>query len=92
MISHWLIELGFSLSLMINAALFIPQIISILKNKSAESLSLITFGGFNIIQLFTFLHGIMAKDYILAFGFGLSIITCGMVTYLIIYYKYLKRI
>lgn len=92
MASHWLIELGFSLSLIVNAALFIPQIISLLKNKSAESVSLITFGGFNIIQLFTLLHGIMAKDYILVLGYGLSIITCGAVTYLIVYYKYFKRI
>lgn len=90
-LSHQVIEFGFSLSLLVNALLFIPQIISLLTCKSAEGVSLITFAGFNVIQLFTVLHGVMAQDYLLAGGFFLSFLTCGVVSLLIIYYRYLKK-
>ncbi len=53
------IKLGFSISLLVNALLFIPQIIRIIKNNSVEGVSLITLAGFNIIQIFTMLHGFM---------------------------------
>ncbi|HAU0134657.1 TPA: hypothetical protein JBF03_10805, partial [Legionella pneumophila] len=55
MMTEWIIQLGFSLSLLVNALLFIPQIITLIKTKSSQGLSLITFAGFNIIQLFTLL-------------------------------------
>lgn len=87
----WSIEFGFSISLLVNALLFIPQIITILKSKSVEGVSFVTFFGFNIIQLFTLLHGIIIKDYLLAAGYLLSIITCGTVSTLIIYYRYAKK-
>lgn len=86
-IGNWIIQLGFSLSLIANALLFIPQLRVLLKNKSAKGVSLMTFAGFNIIQFFTFLHGILIGDYMLAVGFLLSIITCGAVSLLIIYYR-----
>lgn len=85
------IQYGFSLSLIVNAALFIPQIISLIKTKSADSISLITFAGFNIIQLFTMLHGLYVDDYLLAGGYLLSILTCGTVSLLIVYYRYIKK-
>jgi MtN3 and saliva related transmembrane protein len=84
---EWIIQLGFSLSLLVNALLFIPQIVTLLKTKSSKGLSLITFAGFNVIQLFTLLHGLMVKDYLLAGGYALSILTCGCVSVLIIYYR-----
>ncbi len=77
----------FSLSLFINAALFIPQIIQILKTKSSLGLSPITFGGFCLIQASAVAYGYIQKDYVLMFGFGLSILTCGIVTALIFYYR-----
>lgn len=86
-----IIEYGFSISLLINAALFIPQIISLIKTKSAKGISLITFAGFNVIQLFTLLHGLSTGDYLLAGGYLLSIISCGAVTLLIVYYRYIKK-
>lgn len=85
-----LIQLGFSISLLANAALFIPQIFALIKNKSAKGVSFITFFGFNLIQFFTMLHGILTKDYLLAGGYLLSIISCGTVSTLIIYYKHIK--
>lgn len=87
-----IIEFGFSLSLLVNAILFIPQARAIYKTKCAKNLSLFTFLGFNIIQLFTMLHGIAMRDYTLAAGYFLSILTCGCVSLLIIRYKYFKKI
>jgi MtN3 and saliva related transmembrane protein len=85
------IEYGFSSSLLVNAALFIPQIITLIKRKSAMDASLLTFAGFNVIQLFTMLHGLLTHDYLLVAGYILSILTCGTVSVLIIYYRYIKK-
>ncbi len=90
MIWNYIVEIGFSISLFINAILFIPQIRIIFQTKSAKDVSLVTFVGFNIIQLFTVLHGLIVHDYILVFGYVLSIITCGAVSALVVYYRYIK--
>jgi MtN3 and saliva related transmembrane protein len=90
--TEYMIQYGFSISLLVNAALFIPQFITLIKKKSAAGVSLITFAGFNIIQIFTMLHGLLEHDYLLAGGYFLSIITCGSVSFLIVYYKYIKPI
>jgi MtN3 and saliva related transmembrane protein len=82
-----IIEFSFSLGLVINAGLFIPQIIQLRKAKSAKGLSLITFGGFCLIQFVTILHGYIKGDYLLVWGYGLSLLTCGMVTILILKYR-----
>lgn len=89
--ADWIVEFGFTISLLANALLFIPQIMAIIKKKSAEGVSLITFAGFNIIQLFTLFHGLLAHDYLLAGGYFLSILTCGTVSVLIVYYRYIKK-
>jgi MtN3 and saliva related transmembrane protein len=81
------IETVFSLGLFLNAALFIPQIIRLYQKKNSRELSLLTFAGFNLIQFFTILHGYLNHDYILMLGFGLSFISCGIVTGMIIYYR-----
>lgn len=87
----WIVEFGFAIGLLINALLFIPQITVILKTKSVKGVSFITFFGFNLIQFFTMMHGFIAQDYILAFGYLLSILTCGTVTFLIIYFRFFKK-
>ncbi len=86
-IIEMLIESSFSLGLLVNAALFIPQIIQLVKAKSAKGLSVITFGGFCLIQIATILHGYINGDYLLVFGYGLSVLTCGTVTVLILIYR-----
>jgi MtN3 and saliva related transmembrane protein len=83
----YLIEIIFSIGLFANAFLFLPQAIKIFKTKNISDLSLITFLGFNIIQMFGILHGYLHNDYILVFGFGLSFIFCGLVTTLILIYR-----
>jgi MtN3 and saliva related transmembrane protein len=87
MLLKYFIEIVFSVGLFINALLFIPQIIKLYKTKDSEGLSLVTFVGFNLIQLFAVFHGYLHKDYLLMAGFLLSIITCGTVTIMIILYK-----
>ena len=85
-----IVEIGFAVSLFVNAILFIPQVRIIFRTKTTKDVSLITFVGFNIIQLFTVLHGLITHDYILLFGYVLSLITCGAVSALVIYYRYIK--
>ncbi len=82
-----IIEMFFSISLFVNAALFIPQIIKLYKNKYSKDISLLTFAGFNLIQIFVILHAYLHKDNMLLFGFLLSFITCGCVTILTIIYR-----
>ncbi len=81
------IEFVFACGLFTNAVLFIPQAREIYRAKSAQGQSLLAFAGFNIIQLFTALHGYIHNDYILLIGSALSLVTCGTVTVLIICYK-----
>jgi len=81
------VNIIFSLSLFFNAMLFVPQALRIIRTKSAEGISLFTFIGFNIMQLFAVLHGYLEQDYILMTGFLLSFITCGVVTSLIFKYR-----
>lgn len=74
------IEFLFSIGMFLNAFLFIPQAIKIYREKNASSLSLITFAGFNFIQLTMVLHGLIHKDWFLVAGMGLSLFTCAIVT------------
>ena len=83
----YLIEMFFSLVLFINAALFVPQAIQLYRTKDSKAFSLLTFGGFNLIQIFTILHGLLQKDYVLAIGFFMSLLTCGTVTVMILVYR-----
>lgn len=85
--AHNIIEVSFSIGLFMNALLFIPQGLRIKMKKNANDVSFITFFGFWLILFSTFLHGFLKKDYLLAVGTLISIITCGYVITLIIYYR-----
>lgn len=86
-----IIEIGFGAGLFVNALLFVPQIIKLLRVKDAKELSLLTFSGFCFIILFVILHGLINKDYFLVIGYSLSLIMCGLVTGLIIFYRLQKK-
>jgi len=77
----------FGLGFVFNASLFIPQIIKILKTKSSSNISLTTFIGFNLIQLNSAIYGYYQNDMILMYGSLISLIACGAVTVLAIYYR-----
>lgn len=88
MLIRSIIEVIFSLGLFINAALFVPQIIKLYRKKDSSELSILTFSGFNLIQLSTLFHAYFLHDYLLMIGMILSLITCGSVTSLILFYKF----
>lgn len=84
---NWISELVFALSLFFNAFLFIPQALSVYKRKTSQEISLFTFFGFNVMQVFTAYRGYLQEDYLLMTGFALSFITCGFVTVLVAFYR-----
>jgi MtN3 and saliva related transmembrane protein len=83
----WFVEVVFGLGMFINALLFIPQAIKIYKTKSSEGVSATTFVGFNLIQVFTILHGYIHGDWMLAGGYVLSLLISGATTYLVFLYR-----
>jgi MtN3 and saliva related transmembrane protein len=85
------LALLFGLGLLGNAALFIPQIIAVWRKKSDEGISLITFGGFSLLQIVGILHGLYQGDLSLTLGMAASLLTCGSVTLLTLYYR-LRRL
>lgn len=81
----------FGLGLVCNAALFVPQIIAVWRKKTDEGISLITFGGFSVLQVVGIVHGLYQRDLSLTLGMAASLLTCGTVTALTIYYR-LRRL
>jgi MtN3 and saliva related transmembrane protein len=76
---------GFGMGL--NALLFVPQVLSIWRTRRTEGVSLLTFGGFNALQALGVLHGILQRDWSLALGMAVSLLTCGSVTLLTMIYR-----
>jgi MtN3 and saliva related transmembrane protein len=81
----------FGLGLGCNALLFVPQVLAVWRKKSDEGISLITFGGFSILQAIGIVHGLYQHDLSLILGMAASLLTCGSVTSLTIYYR-LRRL
>jgi len=81
----------FGLGLLGNALLFVPQAIAVWRKKSDEGISLITFGGFSILQAIGIVHGAYQHDFSLIIGMAASLLTCGTVTSLTIFYR-LRRL
>jgi len=80
-------EVFFVGGLLANTVLFVIQAIRLYKVKNSQGLSLITFIGFNLIQLSLVLHGIITKDTLLAVGYIFSFIACSVVTIMIPLYR-----
>src|SRR3984957_16187779 len=81
-------ELLFSSALFINALLFIPQLIKIIKEKTAHDVSLLTFVGFWLIQAAIVWHGFLHQDVLLFWGYLASMATCGLVILFLIIYRH----
>jgi MtN3 and saliva related transmembrane protein len=77
----------FGLALLGNAALFVPQALAVWRKKSDEGVSLVTFGGFCILQVIGVVHGFYEHDRSLIIGLGASFLTCGTVTLLTMVYR-----
>jgi MtN3 and saliva related transmembrane protein len=74
------VAVAFGIGLMVNASLFVPQAVRILRTKSARDVSLVTFGGFNVLQLIGIVHGWLQGDLSLLLGMIASFLACGTVT------------
>jgi MtN3 and saliva related transmembrane protein len=76
----------FGAGMVANALLFIPQALAIWRKKTAEGVSVLTFAGFNAMQLIAVLHSYFQGDWYLGVGMAVSFITCGSVTVLAMIY------
>jgi MtN3 and saliva related transmembrane protein len=81
----------FGLGRVCNALLFVPQVLAVWRRKSDEGISLITFGGFSVLQAIGIVHGAYERDWSLILGMAASLLTCGSVTALTILYRW-KRL
>ncbi|HEX4030820.1 MAG TPA: hypothetical protein VHX20_10685 [Terracidiphilus sp.] len=82
-----LVAIVFGIGLFGNALLFVPQAVAVWRKKSDEGVSLITFGGFSVLQILGVIHGLYEHDNSLILGLGASFLTCGTVTALTIVYR-----
>ncbi len=81
------VALIFGLGLGGNALLFVPQILAVWRKKTDEGISLLTFGGFSVLQIIGIVHGLYQHDLSLTLGMAASLLTCGTVTTLTIFYR-----
>ena len=58
-----IVAIIFGLGLGCNALLFVPQIVAVWRKKTDEGISLITFGGFSILQMIGIAHGVLQQDH-----------------------------
>ena len=77
----------FGLGLLGNALLFIPQALAVWRKKTDEGISLVTFGGFSVLQILGIVHGFYQQDLSLVIGMAASLCTCGTVTVLTLFYR-----
>ncbi|MGA7340625.1 MAG: PQ-loop domain-containing transporter [Terracidiphilus sp.] len=82
-----LVAVIFGVGLLGNALLFVPQAIAVWRKKTDEGISLLTFGGFCVLQILGVIHGLYEHDNSLIVGLGASFLTCGTVTALTIFYR-----
>ncbi|HEX9198266.1 MAG TPA: PQ-loop domain-containing transporter [Acidobacteriaceae bacterium] len=82
-----IVAVVFGLGLLCNALLFVPQVLAVWRKKSDEGISLITFGGFNVLQAIGIVHGFYQDDPSLILGMAASLISCGTVTFLTLVYR-----
>lgn len=82
-----LVAVIFGLGLVCNALLFVPQVLAVWRKKTDEGISLITFGGFSVLQAIGIVHGAFQRDYSLLLGMAASLLSCGSVTGLTIFYR-----
>jgi MtN3 and saliva related transmembrane protein len=82
-----IVALIFGLGLIGNALLFVPQAIALWRKKTDEGISLLTFGGFSVLQVVGIVHGIYQQDNSLIVGMAASLFTCGTVTALTVIYR-----
>ncbi len=86
-----IVAVVFGLGLLCNALLFVPQVLAVWRKKTDEGISLITFGGFSILQVIGIIHGVYQRDWSLILGMSASLLSCGTVTLLTAFFR-MKRL
>lgn len=86
-----LVGVVFGLGLFCNALLFVPQVIAVWRKKTDEGISLTTFGGFSVLQAIGIVHGFYQHDLSLILGMAASLLSCGTVALLTLFYR-LRRL
>lgn len=81
----------FGLGLICNALLFVPQVLAVWRKKTDEGISLITFGGFSVLQALGIVHGTYQRDPSLILGMSASLLSCGTVTALTMFYRMRRK-
>jgi len=81
------VAVAFGLGLLCNALLFVPQVLALWRKKNSEGVSLLTFGGFSVLQAIGIVHGFYQHDRSLVLGMAASLLTCGTVTALTLFYR-----
>ena len=82
-----IVAVVFGLGLVCNALLFVPQVVAVWRKKTDEGISLITFGGFSVLQVIGIVHGLYQHDLSLILGMSASLLSCGSVTALTVFYR-----
>jgi MtN3 and saliva related transmembrane protein len=65
----------------------VPQALAVGRKKTDEGISLITFGGFSVLQAIGIIHGLYQQDLSLILGMAASLVSCGTVTFLTLFYR-----
>jgi MtN3 and saliva related transmembrane protein len=77
----------FGFGMILNAGLFVPQVIHLWRTKTSQGVSILSFAGFNTLQAIGALHGYFQHDMALMVGMLASLMTCGTVTGLAAYFS-----
>jgi MtN3 and saliva related transmembrane protein len=77
----------YGIGLLVNAMLYVPQILRLVKERASNELSYVMFCGFLCLTLSQVLYGFFRHDWIMAWGNMSTFITCGTVVCLIFIYR-----
>ena len=77
----------FGFGMLLNAGLFIPQVVHLWRTRTSQGVSILSFAGFNTLQAIGALHGYFEHDLALMIGMLASLLTCGAVTVLAAYFS-----
>ena len=82
-----IVDILLPISLLLNAVAYLPQIWRLFKVKESKELSIWTFILFWVGIFLVTVHGIFQHDYVLAWSYSPSLITCTVILVMIVYYR-----
>lgn len=86
----YVINIIYAAAFLWTAVSAIPQIMTLLRLKDSSELSVITFLGFNFIQVVTIIHACFYQEWLLLAGVSLFLIIYAYLSSLVIYYRVKK--